>query len=219
MSQANPEAGVEPFLLAPALLAVAGFADAVGYLSFGLYPSFMSGNTTNLGVAGEHGERPHAVALAGVVVLFVAGAFLGRLVRLRTRRRAAVLLVEATLLAAAAGAAHLTLWSAALALTTLAMGLQNAALSRAGALQVGTYVTGALVRLGAGLADAVAGGRRWRWAGDALLWLALLAGAGLGVWAFGRWGLEALGVVAAAALALALVAAVEPPDATDLAQP
>lgn len=213
MTEPAPESPKAAALaLAFALMWLAGAVDAAGLLTFGVFPSFMSGDTTQLAVALSRSEQPHAVLLGGVVVLFVAGAFLGRLLRLRTGRRAAVLLLEAALLGAAGGLSMAGLAAGGLALVVLAMGMQNAALSRASGHPVGTYVTGALVRLGSRLADALAGGPRGAFAPDLLLWVGLAVGAWVGAAAWLRYGPVVLLAGAGAALALALATAPEPRD-------
>ncbi len=59
---------------------LAGFVDAVGYAAMGhLYLSFMSGNSTQFGMAVAHGDT-HVVVWAGAVIAaFVLGAFRGSL--------------------------------------------------------------------------------------------------------------------------------------------
>ena len=194
-------------LLALVLLGLAGFVDAVGLLSFGLFPSFMSGDTTQMSAAFAAGRSAQAGVLAGAVVIFVAGAFLGRLVGLSTGRRSAVLWLEAAVLALAAAAEHFGVGAGALALTVLAMGAQTTVLTHAGAVTVGTtYVTGALSRTGAALADALAGGSWTEWLAYLLLWIALAAGAAAGALCYARVGDAALRLAAAGCAAVATVA-------------
>jgi uncharacterized membrane protein YoaK (UPF0700 family) len=61
----------------------------------------------------------------------------------------------------------------------LAMGSLNAALHRAGDVEVRlTFVTGALVRLGEGIGDYIAGrAQGWGWAEQALPWIGIVGGA------------------------------------------
>ena len=190
--------------LGMALLALAGFVDALGVCAFGLFPAFMSGDTTNLALAPLRADGVRAPALAGVVVLFVTGAFLGRLVRLHTARRWPVLALEAGVLGIAAMNAHAGIGLGALSCAVAAMGMQATVLTHAGAMPVGaTYVTGTLARLGAGLADALAGARDGAWAAQLLLWISLAAGAAGGGLCYGRFGLDSLLVAAVACAALA----------------
>src|SRR5215211_5417705 len=92
--------------LAMALATLAGFVDAVGYLSADRYfVSFMSGNTTRLAVDAVANPR-RAVLPALLIVGFVAGATGGALLAGRSgeRRKPAVLALVALLLALAAAA-------------------------------------------------------------------------------------------------------------------
>ncbi len=63
------------------------------------------------------------------------------------------------------------------------MGLANNVFSRDGEVTVGvTYMTGALVKFGQGLAARMAGAARPATRGYGMLWAALAAGAALGGW-------------------------------------
>lgn len=194
--------------LAAALSALAGFVDAIGFISTGgFFVSFMSGNTTRLGVGLAAGSREAAIA-AALIALFVAGVVLGSLVGRRTKhRRVAVLLLLALLLsiAAAFGSAQLTLPS--LVAVALAMGAENTVFERDHELPVGlTYMTGTLVKAGQRIASALSGGERWAWLPFLWHWFALAAGAALGALAYPRIGLGGLWIAALLAGALALVA-------------
>lgn len=193
--------------LALAVVALAGFTDAVSFQQFGhIYASFMSGNTTALGVALAGGGWAQAALLAGVVGLFVAGVVLGGwLHRAGGNPAGRVLGVVAGLLSLAAG-----WWPGrwALLALVLGMGMLNAAISQAGASPLSlTYVTGTLVKVGAGLLDRLSG-RPWPagWRRQVLDWLALAAGATLGALSWDHLGLRALLGAAAWAAALALLA-------------
>src|SRR3954447_22199755 len=92
-------------LLACALSALARYVDGIGFLHLGgLFVSFMSGNSTRMGVSLAAGQWPNALAAFGLIALFVAGAAAGSLMVLApgAHRQALVLLVEALLLATAA---------------------------------------------------------------------------------------------------------------------
>jgi len=67
--------------LALALSAVGGFIDAIGYLnSGGFFLSFMSGNSTRLGV-GIGGVAWTAATISGsIIATFVAGVAIGTLI-------------------------------------------------------------------------------------------------------------------------------------------
>src|SRR5688572_9284512 len=67
--------------LAVALLGIAGWVDAVGYLQFGgVFVSFMSGNTTQMAVSLGGAAWSQAVTIGVVIALFVAGVFCGTIV-------------------------------------------------------------------------------------------------------------------------------------------
>ena len=90
-----------------------------------------------------------------------------------------------------------------------AMGVQNAAVRRAGGMDVAlTYVTGTLVRLGRALAAASLGRGEWKSAAPiAGLWLAFAVGAIAGGLAVSASRSVAIAISAGCAAALALHAA------------
>ncbi|GAA4498063.1 hypothetical protein GCM10023172_14210 [Hymenobacter ginsengisoli] len=186
-------------------MALAGYVDAVGYLRFaGVFVSFMSGNTTSLGVAVAHENTAKAGELAGVVALFVVGVVGGSLLHRRAGRwgNSLILVVIASLL----GLAYA--WPvAAIESMVLAMGTLNASVHEVGRVKVSlTFVTGTLVRFGTGLADWLSGrapAQDWRW--PITLWLAFLAGAMGGAAALHHLG--PLALPAAAGLSVVLAAA------------
>jgi uncharacterized membrane protein YoaK (UPF0700 family) len=194
-------------LLACALSALAGYVDGIGFLHLGgLFVSFMSGNSTRMGVSLADGQWLSALEALGLIVLFVAGAAVGSLIVLgrSAQRQAGLLLTEALLLVAAALAHHLGQPALAVAAIVLAMGLENAVFQIDGGGGLGlTYVTGALVKVGQLLAAAMTGGSRWGWLPNLLLWAALVAGAVVGALAYSRFNLGAIWVAAFVAFALA----------------
>ena len=67
--------------LACALSALAGYVDGIGYLHLGgLFVSFMSGNSTRMGVSLADGHWQDAAQALGLIALFVTGAALGSLI-------------------------------------------------------------------------------------------------------------------------------------------
>ena len=188
-------------ILAGFLAALAGMVDAIGYLRLGhLFVSFMSGNSTQLGVAVGGGHLTEAGVIAELIALFVLGAAAGQV------------------LIGFAGKWHLT-WALvavavllAIALATspepmvLAMGALSASMQRAGKIDVSvTYVTGTLVKLGQGLGNFLT--RRstgWTWLVQASPWAGLIVGATIGGAAYVRIG----GVVTWAPVLLACLLAV-----------
>ena len=195
--------------LAVCLSALAGYVDAIAFVQLGgFFVSFMSGNSTRLGVGIV--ESAASAALAGALIAaFVGGVAAGSVAGhvAGGHRRTTVLLLVGALLAAAAGV-HLAggLIPATLVMA-LAMGAVNAVFEREGEVRIGlTYMTGSLVRLGQGLAGLVIGRGRWTWLPYLLLWAGFVAGASAGVPAFRAFGLDAIWAGAAAALALAPLA-------------
>src|SRR5216684_628444 len=103
--------------LACALSALAGYVDGIGFLHLGgLFVSFMSGNSTRMGVSLAEGHWLGAVEALGRVA----------------NRQPWVLLAEASLLAAAALCYAFDLPNGAIAAIVLAMGMENAVFQIAG---------------------------------------------------------------------------------------
>lgn len=197
--------------LACALSALAGYVDGVGFLHLGgLFVSFMSGNSTRLGVSLAEGHWSNAAEAIGLIGLFVTGAACGSLIVLGrgTNRQPWVLLTEAGLLAVAALCYALGLPKAAVAAMVLAMGLENAVFQIDGGAGLGlTYITGALVKVGQLLAAALTGGPRWAWLPNLLLWAALVTGAVCGASAYHWINLAAIWFAAGLALILSAIVA------------
>jgi uncharacterized membrane protein YoaK (UPF0700 family) len=199
-------------LIGLVLTALAGWVDAIGYLRLGgFFPSFMRGNTTQLGIALSHANWISAALPALLVGLFVTGAFAGAAITDSGARWRFVLcfLLETLLLGTAvvltAAQSNVAL---AVAPLPIAMGLQNVTARRVNESGVGiTFVTGTLVRLGEALAGAAR--RREGLASliPALTWLAMTAGAVGGAAAHIALGPFALALPAfCAALATVLAA-------------
>jgi uncharacterized membrane protein YoaK (UPF0700 family) len=197
--------------LACALSALAGYVDGIGFLHLGgLFVSFMSGNSTRMGVSLADGQWSSAIEALGLIALFVVGAAAGSLIVLGrgTNRQPWVLLAEALLLAAAALCYTFGLLNFAVAAIVLAMGLENAVFQIDGGAGLGlTYVTGALVKVGQLIAEALTSGARWGWAPNLLLWAALVAGSLCGALAYHWINLAAIWFAAGSALALSAIVA------------
>jgi uncharacterized membrane protein YoaK (UPF0700 family) len=198
------------------LTAVAGYVDAVGFLKVGhLFVSFMSGDSTQLAVAAARANWSEMGAAGGVIALFVLGVIAGRILSraMKHRYRAAVLPIEAILLASAA--LLQTSGTMVIVPMVLAMGLQNAALHKVGDIKTSlTYVTGTLVNFGENLADAFGTPdpqQRWAWVPYLLLWLGLILGAAFGAMFYQMLQLSALFIPATALIILATVASSMPP--------
>jgi uncharacterized membrane protein YoaK (UPF0700 family) len=197
--------------LACTLSALAGYVDGIGFIHLGgLFVSFMSGNSTRLGVSLAQGHWSNAAEAIGLILLFVTGAACGSLIVLGrgANRQSWVLLAEASLLALAALCHELGLSRAAVAAMVLAMGLENAVFQIGGGGGLGlTYITGALVKAGQLMAAALTGGERWSWVPHVLLWAALVAGAVCGASAYHWINLAAIWFAAGFALILSAIVA------------
>jgi len=174
--------------LALGLAGLAGMVDATGFVvAGGYFTSFMSGNTTRMGV--DLSQRP-ALALAplGLIGCFLAGVIIGALTgrwlagrRVTGRHKRVLLGLVAGVLGLGTGALVAGWPVVFLALSATAMGLANNVFARAGEVTVGvTYMTGALVRFGQGIAARIAGQTLPATRGYGLLWSALALGAAAG---------------------------------------
>jgi len=174
--------------LAAGLSTLAGYVDAVGFMTLGgFFVSFMSGNSTRLGVGLAMGEWNQAATAFGLIALFVVGVVFGATVarRFGEERRSAVLAAEAVLLLIGAGLCTAGWREAGMVAVVLAMGVENAVFQRRGDVGVGlTYMTGTLVRMGQRIATALHGGSRWDWVPFLLLWTGLAAGGAIGAVSF-----------------------------------
>jgi uncharacterized membrane protein YoaK (UPF0700 family) len=182
--------------LAYMLAGTAGFVDAVGFRHLGgIFVSFMSGNTTRLGVDVAMADWRQAATIAGIIFVFVAGATLGALIGQegRRHRRSAILWTETALLAIAALSGHFGIAVVGTIAMALAMGVENAVFQKNGVADIGlTYVTGALVKVGHRIASALRGGDPWAFMPALLLWASLCFGAVLGAITYGAIGLTGL---------------------------
>jgi uncharacterized membrane protein YoaK (UPF0700 family) len=197
--------------LACALSALAGYVDGIGFLHLGgLFVSFMSGNSTRMGVSLADAEwRPAASAL-GLIVLFVIGAAAGSFIVLGrgVHRQPWILAAEAALLAIAGLCHAFGLPDAAVAAIVMAMGMENAVFQIHGGAGLGlTYVTGALVKVGQLIASALTGGEPFGWVPNLLLWAALVIGSVCGALAYHWINLAAIWFAAGLALALSAIVA------------
>lgn len=183
-------------MLAATLSALAGYVDAVGFMTLGgFFVSFMSGNSTRLGVGLAMGEWDQAAIAFGLIALFVVGVVLGATVarRFGEERRSAVLAVEAGLLFLGAGLCTAGWRELGMVAVVMAMGVENAVFQRHGDVGVGlTYMTGTLVRMGQRIATALHGGARWDWVPFLLLWTGLAVGGAIGAISFLRFDVLAL---------------------------
>lgn len=195
-------------MLAMGYAALAGAVDSIGFLkSGGLFVSFMTGNSTRLAV-GLTGTAPVALAAAALIALFVTGVVLSVLISesiFIVHRKVAAASVVAAFLVAAATADSFGSDQLAIASLCLGMGAANAVFRREGELIIGvTYMTGTLVKLGHGLADALRGSSGATWRPYLLLWLSLVMGGVAGALAFVSSANACFWGAAVASLALVL---------------
>lgn len=194
--------------LAIVLAGVAGYVDAIGFLKLGgFFVSFMSGNSTRLGVALATANGAAVATVLRLVGAFVAGVVLGALTAraFGENRRSPVLIVEAALLALGASLLALGFGAAGMIAVAMAMGAENAVFQRHGDVAVGlTYMTGALVKAGQRIAGALVGGEPSDWLRYILLWTGLAAGGALGALTYVTIGAAALWAAVAVVLGGAL---------------
>jgi uncharacterized membrane protein YoaK (UPF0700 family) len=205
------------WVLAACLSAIAGFVDAVAFMeTSGFFVSFMSGNSTRLGVG--LATAPHFALIAlGIIGAFVLGVMLGSVVAGKGDEKSGfrVLMLVAVLLASAAICAASGMLVPAIALMAAAMGAENSVFLRDGEVSIGlTYMTGTLVKFGQRLAAALLGGPRFAWAPHLVLWLGLIVGAISGASAYSHLALNSLWLASLAAAALGLLMRVWSPHKT-----
>ena len=162
---------------------LAGHLDATGFLiAKGFFVSFMSGNTTQLGVYARDGWM--AIALpAALLGAFVAGVASGAAIAWtrKHRERTILLAISAALLTIAAGFYAGGSTVGFLLPAAFSMGLVNNVFIRDNEEAVGvTYMTGALVRVGQNIAARLMRRTQDVQPGFGLMWLALAFGAAFG---------------------------------------
>jgi|HubBroStandDraft_6_1064221.scaffolds.fasta_scaffold72646_3 uncharacterized membrane protein YoaK (UPF0700 family) len=198
-------------IFATLMTALAGFLDAVGYVQLQhFYVSFMSGNSTQFGMAVARANWSD-VLLAGVVIgSFVVGACLATIICEVSNRFEILavlnseLLVFLVALALAVSAYDRT----ALVLVALAMGAQNTLHQIVAGADVGKgFITGTLFALGQSLAFWLRRRKPISQAASNLLsWLAFIGGAAVGTLVLGAIGLIAVLAVIATIYALLIAA-------------
>ncbi|MEO7999410.1 MAG: YoaK family protein [Gemmatimonadaceae bacterium] len=190
------------------LAAVAGFTDVQAYLAAGGYfVSFMSGNSTRLGVAAADADSG-VWKLAGIVLCFVGGVALGSIGDAfgSRHRRTVVLLLTSLLLSLSAVFQRPDFAYTGVLLMALAMGALNAVFVADSEVHVGiTYMTGTLVKLGRHLGERLRGGVTKSWLPYAQHWAALVIGGVLGTLAIRQSVPHALWMPAIATAGMAVV--------------
>ncbi|WP_132254662.1 YoaK family protein [Methylobacterium segetis] len=199
--------------LALALAGLAGCADSIGFLEYSqLFMSFMSGNTTRFGVSVSTFDWENTARVCTTILVFCFGAFVGTLIAAGVGpwRLPVLLTIEAALLAIGLVSPWGTFSYPIHAYPiVMALGLQNATLQDANGNSIAlTYVTGAVVRFGTGLANLILHKPNPSFWIQAPLWGALSTGAVIGGALQIRYGESAFLVPAALAAVLAVIAIV-----------
>ena len=196
--------------MAVGFAAMAGMVDAIGFLaSGGFFLSFMSGNSTRLSVGLATGA-PYigmvVLLLFSFVVGVTGGSLIGRKGALSDKRRQSLILgIMSGLLFIAPLLAEQNMLLAALCMAAFCMGAENTLFERDGTVSFGlTYMTGALVKIGQGLATLFSGGERLIWVPYLILWLGLVSGAAIGAALFAVFGITSLWLPSAIAATFAL---------------
>lgn len=147
--------------LAVWLALIAGYVDAYSLVAYGIYVSFMSGNTTQTGSLIGQGKMTAAVPSALAILAFVLGSVAGTWIarsRLTNAPRVlfgAIAAVLAIIIVSQLGGPALPP-EVSIPMLGAAMGMMNAAHSHVGAEPMSiTFVTGTLSRLGTHIALAL----------------------------------------------------------------
>ncbi|WP_297481500.1 YoaK family protein [uncultured Photobacterium sp.] len=165
------------------LLFVAGTVDAVGFLHLknGVFASFMSGNSTHMGMMLSYHDYPRAAIYIALLSIFIIGSMSGELIALSGRRfyRGVVMASVSVVLIFAIIMESYLPFLAINFILCYGMGMQNIALRLTIEKSIPlTYATGYLVNIGRLLALAIVGqGDRKRLMQYLCLWGSLISGA------------------------------------------
>ncbi len=176
--------------LAFAFAAIAGYADAIGYLHYKAFAGMMTGNTVLMGLAFFHrADLPVGEYAAVLAIFFVTSALAFAL--LRKRCPPTILLVAE---AVALLLPEIIQGPWAIVLLVIAMGLQNPLAQRFGLALSTTFITGDILRFAEGLIGRVVphrGHQPGPFAIYGIAWLGYATGAALGAASFSafRWPL------------------------------
>ncbi len=197
--------------MATGFAAMAGMVDAIGFMaSGGFFLSFMSGNSTRLSIGLAEGA-PYVFMVAALIVSFVGGVIWGSLTgngkdTAVNKRQAMILAGISVLLFAAPVAANFGWLLPAICMAAFCMGAENTLYEREGSVSFGlTYMTGALVKIGQGLATMLRGGAKTAWLPYLFLWAGLIGGAVIGASVFVRYGIFSLWMPATIAALFAVI--------------
>jgi oxalate decarboxylase len=191
-----PTSGAARLWLGLFFALTAGWVDAIGFIQLGrFYLSFMSGNTTQLGVAIASSSDELMLRGASVIALFFLGAFFGTLLADASGRfrLTTILTLEAALFGAAIVLTMARPGFFALLPVAAAMGMQNTLRQLVGRANVGnSFVTGSLFSAAQSLARALTGAApRAEWLAYLAAWIAFILGSAGGAYALYRSSLLA----------------------------
>jgi uncharacterized membrane protein YoaK (UPF0700 family) len=186
--------------LAFAFAAIAGYADAIGYLRYKAFAGMMTGNTVLMGLAFfRRADLPVGEYAAVLAIFFVTSLI--AFAALRRRCPPLVLLIGE---AVALLLPEIIAGPWAIAVLVIAMGLQNPLAQRLGLALSTTFITGDVLRFAEGLVGRSmpnAGHKPAPFAIYGIAWLGYAIGAALGAAGFTalRWPLivPAVGLVCA----------------------
>jgi uncharacterized membrane protein YoaK (UPF0700 family) len=206
MATASDETTNSRGILAIALALIAGYIDSYSLLTYKVYASFMSGNTTQSGLNAGQGRLAEAAHQLVPIPLFVIGVFCGTFLLAGLPRHPTRLLcgLASVFLAASFATTYLVTGVAwpVVVLLSFAMGVMNTCITHVGGQSVSLgFVTGDLNYIGRNLALAARGippqhsrapwDTHWRRAGIlARIWSSFLIGAvmgGAGMLFAGAW--------------------------------
>lgn len=200
---------------ATALATLAGFVDAAGFMATsGYFVSFMSGNSTRLGIGLSLGTDSAAIA-GGLVGTFLVGVIVGALMAPRGERpsRQRVLWLVSLALIGSAVTGQLGSPTVSVGCMAFAMGSLNNTFARDGEVSIGvTYMTGSLVKLGQRIAAALLGRNLFGWLPYLLLWAGFVLGVVGGAVAYPYAGFSTMWGAATVAGLLSLVDLTKPED-------
>lgn len=169
--------------LAFAFAAIAGYADAIGYLRYKAFAGMMTGNTVLMGLAFfQPADRPAGEFAAVLAIFFVISCIAFAALRWRCPP---VIILAAEAIALLLPEIFHGPW--AIALLVIAMGLQNPLAQRLGLALSTTFITGDILRFAAGLVGRVVPRQDQKsvpFAIYGLAWLGYAVGAALGAAGF-----------------------------------
>lgn len=191
------------------LAIVAGYADAIGFLTFGAFAGAMTGNTVLLGIALAGAQYADAAQSAIIIAAFMVGIAFSAVLGSRLPLAAILGIEAAAIVGAALIAPHL-----AAPVLAFAMGLQNATMTRFSGTSLNTvFLTGNLQKMMQDFLGRFTGSPKPAQSGSAesgpaesatiaWVWLAYLGGVAAGAFADRLLAYPLLPIVALLPLAL-----------------